>query len=77
MLVKGLRSINDFLEEFDMALMNRKMAPDVDSAFLMTSIEHLVLSASRVRELAGFGLDVSDLVPSGVAAALREKFGDE
>ena len=76
-LVKGLRSINDFLEEFDMALMNRKMAPDVDSAFLMTSIEHLVLSASRVRELASFGLDVSDLVPSSVAAALREKFGDE
>ena len=76
-LVKGLRSINDFMDEFDQALMNRKMAPDVDSAFLMTSVEHLVLSASRVRELAGFGLDVSDLVPPGVAAALQEKFGEE
>ena len=75
-LVKGLRSINDFNDEFDQALMNRKIAPDVDSAFLMTSIEHLVLSATRVRELAGFGLDVSDLVPAGVVAALREKFGD-
>ena len=76
-LVKGLRSINDFMDEFDQALMNRKMAPDVDSAFLMTSVEHLVLSASRVRELAGFGLDVSDLVPPGVAAALQDKFGEE
>ena len=76
-LVKGLRSINDFLDEFDQALMNRRMAPDVDSAFLMTSAEHLVLSASRARELASFGLDVSDLVPAGAAAALRGKFGDE
>ena len=76
-LVKGLRSINDFMDEFDQALMNRKMAPDVDSAFLLTSVEHLVLSASRVRELAGFGLDVSDLVPPGVAAALQAKFGEE
>ncbi len=76
-LVKGLRSINDFNDEFDQALMNRKLAPDVDSAFLMTSAEHLVLSASRVRELASFGLDVSDLVPAGVADALREKFSNE
>lgn len=76
-LVKGLRSTTDFSYEFDMALMNRKMAPDVDSAFLMTSVEYLVLSSSRVRELASFGLDVSDLVPPGVAAALQEKFGEE
>lgn len=76
-LVKGLRSTTDFSYEFDMAIMNRKMAPDVDSVFLMTSIEHLVLSASRVRELAGFGLDVSDLVPPGVVAALQEKFSEE
>ncbi len=76
-LVKGLRSTTDFGHEFDMALMNRRMAPDVDSAFLMTSVDYLVLSASRVRELAGFGLDVSDLVPPGVAKALREKFNEE
>ena len=76
-LVKGLRSTTDFSYEFDMALMNRKMAPDVDSVFLMTSVEYLVLSSSRVRELASFGLDVSDLVPPGVAAALQAKFGEE
>ena len=43
----------------------------------MTSVEYLVLSSSRVRELASFGLDVSDLVPPGVAAALQAEFGEE
>lgn len=72
-LVRGLRAITDFTAEFDMALMNRKMAPDVESAFLMTAVEHTFVSASRVRELAGFGRDVGDLVPSFVSEALVEK----
>jgi len=75
-LVKGLRAITDFNSEFDMALMNRKMAPEVESAFLMTSVEYLFVSASRIRELASFGYPVDDLVPPAVAAALREKFKD-
>lgn len=74
-LVKGLRAITDFNSEFDQALMNRQMAPEIESAFLMTSLEHLFVSASRIRELASFGRDVSELVPPGVAAALKEKFG--
>ncbi len=73
-LVKGLRAITDFNAEFDQALMNRKMAPEIESTFLMTSIEHLFVSASRIRELASFGRDVADLVPPGVAEALEEKF---
>ena len=73
-LVRGLRAITDFTAEFDMALMNRSMAPEIESAFLMTSIEHLYVSASRIRELAGFGRDCSELVPPGVDAALKEKF---
>lgn len=73
-LVRGLRAVTDFTAEFDMALMNRKMAPDIESAFLMTSIEHLYVSGSRIRELASFGRDVSDLVPPGVAEALKTKF---
>ena len=72
-LIRGLRAITDFTVEFDMALMNRKMAPDVESAYLMTEAEHMFVSASRVRELAGFGRDVSDLVPPNVAKALVEK----
>ena len=74
-LVKGLRAITDFNAEFDQALMNRKMAPNVESTFLMTSVEHLFVSASRIRELASFGQDISELVPAGVAAALDAKFG--
>ena len=72
-IVKGLRAITDFNAEFDQALMNRKMAPEIESTFLMTSVEHLFVSASRIRELSSFGQDVSDLVPPGVAEALREK----
>ena len=72
-IVKGLRAITDFNAEFDQALMNRKMAPELESTFLMTSVEHLFVSASRIRELASFGRDVSDLVPRGVAEALQEK----
>lgn len=75
-LVRGLRALTDFTVEFDMALMNREMAPRVDSVFLMTAVNHLFVSASRIRELASFGRDVSDLVPPGIAAALRTKFGE-
>ncbi len=72
-LVRGMRAITDFTNEFDQALMNRKMAPNVESVYLMTAAEHMFLSASRVRELAGFGRDVSDLVPAGVGEAIAAK----
>lgn len=75
-LVRGLRAVTDFTTEFDMALMNRQMAGDIESVFLMTAVQHLYVSASRIRELASFGRDVSDLVPPGVAAALLTKFPD-
>jgi pantetheine-phosphate adenylyltransferase len=75
-LVRGLRAVTDFHVEFDMALMNRKMAGDIESVFMMTAAEHLFISATRIRELAGFGRDVSDLVPAAVNRALLEKFGD-
>ena len=75
-LIRGLRAITDFTYEFDMALMNRHMAPEIESAFLMTSIEYLYLSATRVRELSSFGRDVSDLVHPVVWEALKAKFPD-
>ena len=73
-LVRGLRAVTDFHVEFDMALMNRKMASDVESVFMMTAAEHLFISATRIRELAGFRRDVSDLVPASVNDALLQKF---
>lgn len=72
-LVRGLRA-GDFAYEFDMALMNRNMAPDIESVYLMTALEHLFVSATRIRELASFGRDVSQFVPPNVAAVIRKKF---
>ena len=74
-IVRGLRT-GDFGYEFDMALMNRHMAPDVESIYLMTSLETLFVSSTRIRELAGFKRDVSDFVTSEVAEAIAEKFKD-
>lgn len=74
-LVRGIRAVTDFEAEFDMALMNKKMAPEVESVFLMASLEHLFVSGRRIREVASLGYDVSELVPSHVANVLRERFG--
>ncbi|MCJ7811075.1 MAG: pantetheine-phosphate adenylyltransferase [Dehalococcoidia bacterium] len=72
-LVRGIRAFTDFEAEFDMALMNKKMAPELESVYLMASLEHLFVSGRRIREVASLGYDASDLVPSHVAAALRRK----
>lgn len=72
-LVRGLRA-GDFGYEFDMALMNRNMAPDIESVYLMTALEHLFVSATRIRELASFGRDVSEFVPQHVNDAILKKF---
>jgi pantetheine-phosphate adenylyltransferase len=53
------------------------MAPEIESVYLMASLEHLFVSGHRIREVAGMGYDVAELVPSQVAAALREKFGSK
>lgn len=74
-LVRGIRAVTDFEYEFDMALMNKKMQPEIDSVFLMTNLNYLYVSASRIRELAGFGRDISEFVPPVVAAALKQKYG--
>jgi pantetheine-phosphate adenylyltransferase len=73
-LVRGIRAVTDFYAEFDMALMNKKMAPEIESVYLMTQLDHLFISASRIREVAALGYDVSELVPSHVAEALGRKF---
>lgn len=72
-LVRGIRAVTGFEAEFDMALMNKKMAPEIESVYLMASLEHLYISASRIRELAGLGHPVDDLVPAHVARALKAK----
>jgi pantetheine-phosphate adenylyltransferase len=72
-LIKGLRAVSDFEYEFQMALANRQLAPDIETLFMMTSAEHLYLSSSIVKEIARLGGDVSALVPSLVEKQLKEK----
>jgi pantetheine-phosphate adenylyltransferase len=72
-LVRGIRAVTGFEAEFDMALMNKKMAPDLESVYLMASLEHLYLSGTRIREVSSLGYDVRGLVPDHVMAALEAK----
>jgi pantetheine-phosphate adenylyltransferase len=74
-LVRGIRAVTDFEAELDMALMNKKMAPEIESVYLMASLEHLYVSGHRIREVAKLGYDVGELVPAHVMAALEGKFG--
>ena len=75
LIIKGLRAVSDFEFEFQMALLNRNLAPEVDTLFLMTADRHAFLSSSSVKEIASLGGSVADLVPPFVEAKLREKFG--
>jgi pantetheine-phosphate adenylyltransferase len=72
-IVKGLRAISDFEYEFEMNQLNRKLAPDIESIYLMSAPQFSFLSSSGVKELAMFGGDVSGLVPDPVAARLQEQ----
>jgi pantetheine-phosphate adenylyltransferase len=74
-VIRGLRAISDFEYEFQMALMNRSLAPDIETFFMMPSVHYSFLSSNLVREVAGLGGSVEGLVPRPVARRLRQKFG--
>lgn len=76
-LVRGVRQISDFEYEFRMALTNRRLAPNVDTIFLMPNEQLTFISASLVKEVAYWDGDLSSFVPEHVAEALREKFKDK
>ncbi len=76
-IVRSMRAVTDFEAEFDMALMNQKMAPGIESIYLMASLEHLFISGTRIREVSALGYDVSDLVPPHVWRALRAKYAQD
>jgi pantetheine-phosphate adenylyltransferase len=71
-IVKGLRAISDFEYELEMNQLNRHLAPDLESVYLMAGPQYSFLSSSGVKEIATFGGDVSDLVPGPVAERLKE-----
>jgi len=74
-VIRGLRALADFEYEFEMALMNSHMFPEIETVFLMTNERWFYVSASRVRELVRFGADVTEFVPREVAERLAERIG--
>ena len=74
-IVRGLRAVSDFEYEFQLALMNRKLAPRIETIFLMTKDEYTFISSRLVKEISQLGGDVSGFVPPGVKHTLARKFG--
>ena len=73
-LVRGIRAVTDFYAEFDQALMYKKMAPEIEQTYLISDLQHLFISASRIKEVFALGYDVRDLVPPPVLERLQRKF---
>jgi pantetheine-phosphate adenylyltransferase len=71
-IVRGLRAVSDFETEMQLAHNNRKLAPEIDTIFFMTSLEHGYVSSSLVKEIAQFGGDVSSMIPPAAESALRQ-----
>jgi pantetheine-phosphate adenylyltransferase len=72
-VIRGLRAISDFEYEFQMALMNRNLAPDIETFFMMPNVDYSFLSSEMVREVAGLGGSVEGLVPELVVRKLKDK----
>ena len=73
-IIRGLRAFSDFEYEFQMALTNRKLKPEIETLFLMPKQDHSYVSSSNVREVAKMGGDISQFVPVSVQNALKDKF---
>jgi pantetheine-phosphate adenylyltransferase len=72
-VIRGVRAMSDFEYEFEMALMNKHLYPEIETIFMMSSQKYLYVSSSRLKELVRFGRDVDEFVPAIVAKRLREK----
>jgi pantetheine-phosphate adenylyltransferase len=72
-IVRGLRAVSDFEYEFQMALMNRKLNPEIETAFIMTGMRWIYISSRIIKEVVRSGGDVAGLVPDGVAKKLTER----
>jgi pantetheine-phosphate adenylyltransferase len=73
-IIKGLRALSDFEYEFQMALLNKNLAPDIETMFMMTNINYSYLSSSSVKELAKFGGNIDGLVPDCIKDDFLRKF---
>ena len=77
LIIRGLRAVSDFEYEFQMALMNRRVRPALETFFLMPREEYSYVSSRLVKEVASLGGDVSAFVPAQVAAALRSRYASK
>ncbi len=73
-LVRGVRSANDFGYEFELALMNQNLNPDIETIFLQSKEKYAIVKSSSIKQLAQFGGDISRMVPEIVEKALRDKY---
>jgi pantetheine-phosphate adenylyltransferase len=73
-LIRGVRGMEDFSYEFELSMMNKGLAPQIETLFMTTDPKYIVLRSSSIKELASFGGDVSAMVPPLVAKALKEKY---
>ena len=73
-IIKGLRAVSDFEYEFQMALANKKIEPEIETLFMMTDARYSYLSSSIVKEMASLGADFTDLVPSVIINDIKNKF---
>ena len=74
-IVKGLRAVSDFENEFQMALINRKINPDLDTMFLTADSEYMYMSSSVVKELGSYGVDLADFLPKEIIPDFQRKLG--
>ena len=74
-IVKGLRAVSDFENEFQMALINRKINPDLDTMFLTADSEYMYMSSSVVKELGSYGVDLEDFLPKEIIPDFQRKLG--
>lgn len=72
-IVKGIRSSSDFEYEFQMALANRSLAPDAETVFITADPQNMYVSSSLIRQIAGFGGDVSDFVPKNIVEEIEKR----
>lgn len=73
-LIRGIRSTNDFSYEFDLAHMNQNLNPDIETLFLPSQVKYAIVKSSSIKELAKFGGDISRMVPAIVEEQLKKKF---
>jgi len=76
-IIKGLRAMSDFEYEFQMALANKKLNPDVETLFLTTAQQNMYLSSSMVKQIAGMGGDISGFVPSVILKDITDRIGNK